>query len=923
MHLQPVVREIRLMRQNALRLCAVALVLFFGACGESDSTPGPGELGGACGQTQACSPGLICESEICTQPVSDSDSGVVVSEDAGFSFPDAGPTGCTELSLYDQSATAPSNVRVFLSAKDCDGAPEPSLAITDFVLTSDDQILPQGEFVLVPPEKAFRYYHQVLLELSDQSTLASVVSALRAYLEELVEGSTRHFVSIKIMEPQNGVTTYQEFSNDYSVLDRSARDLLEWTTQSGTTAVDQSMLNELQNLDAVVDSSSVAVTQGTLLFFVQNPSSLPSGFSTELVSLVRDSQLKVFGVGLSIEETMFESVTNQNAATADGVSELTGNFRTVASNLKAHSDADYALGFCSQERQGTSQLTIATNNSQNRLELEYSSDGFIDGCMLETVTNPCGNSQCGVVEGLSCGTCPGGQYCDPQRQCITIPLAPTSPMIAIQPLEPKTQDDLVCIISEPSMVEGGSAITYEFTWMKDGSPEIYSTSSIAASFTQRGDLWTCEVVARANNLESSIVSSSVRVLNTRPPEPTITVQPLMPYTTDNLECEVETTGTDPDGDTITYDFEWVNGATTITGAVLDSNLTTKNQNWKCRVTASDGVGQSAPVESQPLRILNSPPTTPGIVIRPNLVTDRDDLTCAIARPSEDADNDNISYRFEWTDGSQTYTGEVLARNNTNYGEDWTCTVTPSDQASNGIPAAKTVRIWDDCQALSFDGMNDYVDLGRPLNLSLTGTVSIEFWVRPNSLSAGSLVRFGGGESSTLEADNLLYNIAMSSSPGHLAFGHEFGSIGQANSYVTGSSLLQAGNWHHVALVRDGVIRTYRLYVDGVALPFILFSNNASGGSNATLTIGGTGQTGSTAWFDGVIDEVRIWNRSLSQQQIMQNMSSSIDPSQAQGLVGYWPLQARTGTTAFDRSGYSNDGQVQGASWTTTSICQVN
>ena len=210
-------------------------------------------------------------------------------------------------------------------------------------------------------------------------------------------------------------------------------------------------------------------------------------------------------------------------------------------------------------------------------------------------------------------------------------------------------------------------------------------------------------------------------------------------------------------------------------------------------------------------------------------------------------------------------------------EDWTCTVTPSDLSSSGVPATKTVRIWDGCRALSFDGTNDNISFGRPVELTLTGTVSIEFQVRPNSLASGSLVRLGGDVASTLEADNALYYIAMSSSPGHLAFGHEFGNSGAANSYVTGSSLLQAGNWHHVALVRDGLIRTYRLYVDGVALPFILFSSNASGGANATLTIGGTGSTGSLDWFDGVIDEVRIWNRSLSQQQIMQNMSTSIDP----------------------------------------------
>ena len=202
------------------------------------------------------------------------------------------------------------------------------------------------------------------------------------------------------------------------------------------------------------------------------------------------------------------------------------------------------------------------------MELEYSADGFVDGCVLETVQQPCGDAQCGVAEGLVCGTCAVGQYCDEQRRCATIPLAPSAPSIAIQPVEPKTTEDLTCVITEPSTVDDGAAVTYSYAWMKDGSSEVYSTSTISASLTERGDTWTCEVVASANNLQSAPVSESVRILNTVPPEPTISVTPLMPYTTDSLVCEVSGISVDPDGDTVLYNFEWVNGATSFLIAVL-------------------------------------------------------------------------------------------------------------------------------------------------------------------------------------------------------------------------------------------------------------------------------------------------------------------------------------------------------------------
>jgi hypothetical protein len=68
------------------------------------------------------------------------------------------------------------------------------------------------------------------------------------------------------------------------------------------------------------------------------------------------------------------------------------------------------------------------------------------------------------------------------------------------------------------------------------------------------------------------------------------------------------------------------------------------------------------------------------------------------------------------------------------------------------------------------------------------------------------------------------------------------------------------------------------------------------------------------YFKGKIDEVRVWNRALSQSEIQQRMSVHLDPSQQAGLVGYWRLNDSTGSAVSDVSGSGNDANKYGPAW---------
>jgi concanavalin A-like lectin/glucanase superfamily protein len=66
-------------------------------------------------------------------------------------------------------------------------------------------------------------------------------------------------------------------------------------------------------------------------------------------------------------------------------------------------------------------------------------------------------------------------------------------------------------------------------------------------------------------------------------------------------------------------------------------------------------------------------------------------------------------------------------------------------------------------------------------------------------------------------------------------------------------------------------------------------------------------------FDGLIDEVRVYDRALSPVQISRDMASPVRP--APGLVAGYGFEAGTGTTAVDASGQHNTGRIEGATWT--------
>jgi hypothetical protein len=171
-------------------------------------------------------------------------------------------------------------------------------------------------------------------------------------------------------------------------------------------------------------------------------------------------------------------------------------------------------------------------------------------------------------------------------------------------------------------------------------------------------------------------------------------------------------------------------------------------------------------------------------------------------------------------------------------------------------------------ALSFDGVNDWVTISDANDLDFTTGFTLEAWVYPTANGGGSWRNVMIKERSSGEVYNLYAN-ADTNAP--TAF-----VIAAAAPFtyldVRGTSQLPLNTWTHLALTFDNA--TVRLYVNGsqvgtraVAGPLLT--------STGVLRVGGNGVWGE--FFAGRIDEVRIYNRALSGAEIQADMNNPIQP----------------------------------------------
>jgi|GEM_PF-918084 len=222
-------------------------------------------------------------------------------------------------------------------------------------------------------------------------------------------------------------------------------------------------------------------------------------------------------------------------------------------------------------------------------------------------------------------------------------------------------------------------------------------------------------------------------------------------------------------------------------------------------------------------------------------------------------------------------------------------------------------------SLGFNGTSDFVSFPANTALDLSTALTIEAWVNAavfanipdngtimckhgwSNGEGGYVIRAGGN-------GQVAFNIGGLDSTGAPMSWQQI--ISPANT-------IQVGTWAHVAGTFDG--DTLKLYVNGQLSGTLLFHGTVASSVNYYLKIGrlADNQPGIYRYWNGLIDEARVWNRALSAQEINDNMNTQIDAALQTGLVGYWRMNEGTGVVVGDLSVNGIAGAYNGSTWSTS------
>ena len=201
-------------------------------------------------------------------------------------------------------------------------------------------------------------------------------------------------------------------------------------------------------------------------------------------------------------------------------------------------------------------------------------------------------------------------------------------------------------------------------------------------------------------------------------------------------------------------------------------------------------------------------------------------------------------------------------------------------------------------ALYFDGINDYINVGVKPSLEVSNAITIEAWIKPQSQlrqGGGYFVSRQGEYEVSIDTDGTIKWAFANTNPGWLTI-----NTGYA---------IKTGEWTHVAVsYNNGLVNTY---VNGALVHTYegagIVGDHPLLASLDEFRIGNL-QYGNSLLFKGEIDEVRVWNISRTQAQIQASLSQKLTGKE-QGLVGYWNFDEASGDTVNDLTTNGNQGTL--------------
>ena len=217
--------------------------------------------------------------------------------------------------------------------------------------------------------------------------------------------------------------------------------------------------------------------------------------------------------------------------------------------------------------------------------------------------------------------------------------------------------------------------------------------------------------------------------------------------------------------------------------------------------------------------------------------------------------------------------------------------------------------FSNAHSIDFDGTDDFAEVSNDSSLALTNDYTLSAWVYPKDTDASRIIDRG-------TAYFLGWGVSATSK-------FQFSAAHGPNKHVVADNTSSLNAWYHVVGVSSGGggSGTMNLYINGSSAASELGSlNNATVDANSFII----GAYDSGGFFNGLMDEVAIWNTALDANDVSSIYNSgtpndltdpaSYNTDRSGSLIGYWRFEEGRGTSLADSSNNSNTGTLDGGAW---------
>lgn len=198
-------------------------------------------------------------------------------------------------------------------------------------------------------------------------------------------------------------------------------------------------------------------------------------------------------------------------------------------------------------------------------------------------------------------------------------------------------------------------------------------------------------------------------------------------------------------------------------------------------------------------------------------------------------------------------------------------------------------------ALWFDG-NDTVKIPYSSDFDGLNAATIEFWIKYDSPDNGGYIidQFGAAPVNTGEWAMITRNTKI-----------VFYFRWPGETYARSEASITGGTWHHVAMAKHN--GNFDLYIDGELDVHKSLGSSHILNAHLPMYLGSRGNF--EQYFEGTLDEVRIWDYKRSPEEIGNTWNRTVDPA-SPGLRAYWNFDEElTDQNVFDSSPLGNNGTL--------------